>query len=178
MVRSALTIIHLVRHAEPDWSMVAEGRPYIDMLCPLSEEGIRQAMHLALNPLLCSAEMIISSPYTRALQTSAILSKEMQLPLSVEYDLREWVPCLQPKSPKESIIRAFKEDLRKSKCDDPAQLARGCVEMIDGVRSRTRRVLERYVQYSEVIAICHGVVIESQVEGVKVKYCGIVEISI
>ena len=158
--------------------MVAEGRPQIEVLCPLSEEGVRQATQLASDPCLVRAEIIISSPYTRALQTSAILSKEMQLPLMVEYDLREWIPGTQPQSTKESIIKAFKEDLKKCNSGDPAHLAQNGLETIESVRLRTRTVLERYIQYSDVIAVCHGVVIESQVGGIKVKYGGVVEISI
>jgi broad specificity phosphatase PhoE len=108
--------------------MVAEGRPQIEMLCPLSEEGVRQATQLSSDARLGRAEIIISSPYTRALQTSAILSKEMQLPLIVEYDLREWIPGTQPQSTKESFIKAFKEDLKKCNSGDPAHLAQSCME--------------------------------------------------
>lgn len=36
--------------------------------------------------------MILSSPYTRALQTAAILSRELNIDLQVEFDLREWQP--------------------------------------------------------------------------------------
>jgi len=173
-----LTKFYLIRHAEPDWSMVREGRPYIEVLSPLSEDGIRQARELASDPLLGSAEIIISSPYTRALQTSAILSKEMQLPLKVEYDLREWTYCSQTKSTKESIIGAFKEELKRCNSSEPAELAKSGIESMDGVRSRARRVLERYLGYTEVIAVSHGVVIESQSGQDKVGYGGIVEISI
>ena len=96
----------------------------------------------------------------------------------VEYDLREWIPGTQPQSTKESIIKAFKEDLKKCNSGDPAHLSQNGLETIESVRLRTRTVLERYIQYSDVIAVCHGVVIESQVGGIKVKYGGVVEISI
>ncbi|TOK03265.1 histidine phosphatase family protein, partial [Vibrio parahaemolyticus] len=36
------------------------------------------------------AEVIISSPYTRALQTAEIINRKLGLELFVEHDLREW----------------------------------------------------------------------------------------
>lgn len=42
--------------------------------------------------ILKNSEIIISSPYIRALQTAAIISKETKIPLTVEIDLREWQP--------------------------------------------------------------------------------------
>lgn len=97
--------------------------------------------------------------------------------MRVEYDLREWIPYSQPQPNKESIIRTFKEDIKKLNSGDP-KLAQNFMETIESVRSRTRKVLERYIEYSEVIVVCHGVVIETQVKQVNVKYGGIVEISI
>jgi len=168
--------IYLIRHAEPDWSMVTEDRPHIEILCPLSEKGILQATQLASDERLDNAEIILSSPYTRALQTAAILSKEMQLPLQVEYDLREWSPKYRPNSGKESFIEAFKEDLKKYS-NDPIRPVQNGVETIERVRFRAREVLQRYSSCSKVIAVCHGVIIESLTDGQKAKYAEIVEIS-
>jgi broad specificity phosphatase PhoE len=36
--------------------------------------------------------LILTSPMTRALQTAALLSRALDLPLAVEFDLHEWVP--------------------------------------------------------------------------------------
>ena len=59
---------------------------------PLSEKGIHQAEMTAIDDRLKSAELIISSPYTRALQTASIISRETGLKICVEVDLREWEP--------------------------------------------------------------------------------------
>lgn len=36
------------------------------------------------------AEVIISSPYTRALQTAELINRNLSLDIFVEHDLREW----------------------------------------------------------------------------------------
>ncbi|MDY3908897.1 MAG: phosphoglycerate mutase family protein, partial [Eubacterium sp.] len=44
-------------------------------MAPLTELGIKQAEEVSLSPLLEGCQVIVSSPYTRALQTAAIISK-------------------------------------------------------------------------------------------------------
>ncbi len=41
-----------------------------------------------------SLYIIVSSPYTRALQIAAIISKNRQLNIKIELDLHEWMPDL------------------------------------------------------------------------------------
>ena len=41
---------------------------------------------------LKEAELIVSSPYTRALQTAQILSRETGIRVEVDIDLHEWIP--------------------------------------------------------------------------------------
>lgn len=55
---------------------------------------MNQVYWTAKDERLKEAEVIVSSPYTRALQTAAILSKELGLDIKVELDLREWQPDL------------------------------------------------------------------------------------
>lgn len=63
-------------------------------LAELSEKGIQQAKDVSNNKKLKSAQLILSSPYTRALQTEAIISKNSKLDVRVETDLHEWFPDL------------------------------------------------------------------------------------
>lgn len=57
---------------------------------PLSAVGISQIKKTAKDIPLHDADIILSSSYTRALQTAAILSKELQ-DIIVETDLHEWM---------------------------------------------------------------------------------------
>ncbi|MDF2544972.1 MAG: putative proteinB, partial [Herbinix sp.] len=86
--------IIFIRHGEPDKSYVdvkgfiGQGRD----LAPLTELGIEQAKEVSKNPLLEGGQIIISSPYTRALQSAAIISKNTGLDIKVEIDLHEFIP--------------------------------------------------------------------------------------
>jgi uncharacterized phosphatase len=91
-----VTIFFLIRHGETDWSlndMYQLKGEYRD-LPSLTPIGIKQTVDLSKDIRLEKAEFILSSPYTRALQTAAILSKNINLDITVEYDLREWQPDL------------------------------------------------------------------------------------
>lgn len=86
--------IVLIRHGEPNYAPCEE-RGFIGHgrdLAPLTELGVEQAKRVTTEDILKNSEIIISSPYTRALQTAAIILKETKIPLTVEIDLREWQP--------------------------------------------------------------------------------------
>ncbi|MBR2037334.1 MAG: histidine phosphatase family protein, partial [Lachnospiraceae bacterium] len=59
---------------------------------PLSELGIQQAESASKNPFLAGAQLIVSSPYTRALQTAAVISKNTGLDIKVEVGIHEFIP--------------------------------------------------------------------------------------
>ena len=84
--------IIFVRHGEPDYRELEE-RSYTGFgidLAPLSEKGRQQAQKLSTNPLLSSAEIIVSSAVTRALETASYVACVTGLPLRVEPLLHEW----------------------------------------------------------------------------------------
>lgn len=88
--------IVFMRHSEPNYSFVEE-RKYIGHgidLAQLTENGIKIAENASSDSRLNDAEIIVSSPYTRALQTAAIISKNRQLDIKIELDLHEWMPDL------------------------------------------------------------------------------------
>ena len=89
-----MATLYLVRHGQPDYSGLQErgmfgfGRDF----APLSPLGVQQAEEAAKDPRLKQAERIVSSPYTRALQTAQIISLRTGIAVQVEPDLHEWVP--------------------------------------------------------------------------------------
>ncbi len=81
-----MTKFIMVRHGEPDYSFV-KLRGFIghgNDLAPLTNKGIEQIKNAAKNSRLVDAEIIISSPYTRALQSAAIISGMLGLNIQVE----------------------------------------------------------------------------------------------
>jgi broad specificity phosphatase PhoE len=150
-----LTKFYLIRHAEPDWSVAdVKGLRGLQIeFCPLSREGIKQAMCIATNPNLRNAEVVISSPYTRALQIAAIISRELSLPLIVEYDLHEWVPDFRLRYTKDEIFNTIVKDFKKYS-GEPPKGERKNWETMSSVRHRVRKILEKYRKHAEVIAVC------------------------
>lgn len=84
----------LIRHGQANYAacdtrgMVGPARDF----APLSDAGRRQADKLAAELDVSDVDMILSSPYTRALETAAALCRHTGLPLRVEMDLHEWQP--------------------------------------------------------------------------------------
>ena len=122
---------------------------------PLSEKGIRQAEAVATNDKLKSAEFIVSSPYTRALQTAAIISRETGLKLYVEVDLHEWEPdkTHQYTTSEEAFMLKQEFNLYKGKYPEGLQMK---WETLDEMRERMRKVADKYANYNKVIFVGHG----------------------
>ena len=69
-----MTAFYLVRHGKTDYSQknrkIYQG--FGVNLSPLSMDGIKEIQNTSKDKRLCDAGIILSSPYTRALQTAAI----------------------------------------------------------------------------------------------------------
>lgn len=152
-----MAVFYLVRHGEADYSEMLEkgfygfGRSF----APLSETGIKQAEMSALDDRLKSAELIVSSPYTRALQTAAIISRETGLKICVEVDLHEWEPdkTNQYTTSEEAIMLTREFNLYQGKYPTGRQMR---WETLDEVRKRMRSVADKYANYEKVIFVGHG----------------------
>jgi broad specificity phosphatase PhoE len=148
---------YLIRHGEADYSQLMEHRffGFGRDLAPLSEKGIKQAEKTATDERLKTAELIISSPYTRALQTAQIISKETGIKVKVELDLHEWIPDLSNKySTSEEAFRLTEEFV---KCKGVYPTGIGEVwETLNDMRKRMRKVADKYAAYNKVILVGHG----------------------
>lgn len=88
-----MALFYLIRHGEPDYDAVAKlgfygfGRSF----APLSENGLKQVEETAKDSRLLDADLIICSPYTRALKTAAIISRKTNKEIVVEPELHEWI---------------------------------------------------------------------------------------
>ena len=86
-------MFYFVRHGAPDYSerntKIYQG--FGVNLARLSEKGVQQIKETAKDERLQGADIILSSPYTRALQTASILSKELGVDIVIETDLYEWL---------------------------------------------------------------------------------------
>ena len=59
---------------------------------PLTPLGVEQIEHTACDPLLRgSAFILLHRPDTRTMQSAQILSRRLDLPVTVEWELHEWL---------------------------------------------------------------------------------------
>lgn len=153
---------YLVRHGETNYEL-ADKRQLIGgarEFVPLTALGRDQIERLALELRDVDAQLIIASPVTRALQSAAILSRLLDLPISVEFDLHEWVPDLTYRYASEEEIFAAYDDMKSHGGEWPAGKERNW-EPMSSVRRRASHTLERYAHLERIVVVCHAVVIDS-----------------
>lgn len=154
-----MAIFYLVRHGEAVYDYMLEsgfwgfGRDF----APLSPKGKQQAEMAARDIRLKSAEIIVSSPYTRALQTAQIISKETGIDVEVDIDLHEWIPDRDNLYTTSEESFALAHEFTKWKGEYPPG-SRFRWETLTSMRQRMRRVADRYSDFNRVIFIGHGMV--------------------
>ena len=152
-----MALFYLVRLGEPDYEAVSKigfygfGRSF----APLSERGLRQAEETAKDTRLLEANLIICSPYTRALQTAAIISRKINKEIVVEPELHEWIVD------KTNSITSLEQVAMLGK---EFQACKGVYpegrdmkwESLSSLRTRIKRVADKYADYDKVIIVGHG----------------------
>ena len=172
------TKIILIRHGEPRYDEVI-ARGYFGMgydLGKLTKRGEEQAEKRALDPLLADADLIISSPYTRALQTAAIISRQTGIKLTVENDLHEWMPDTAFKFDQDAN-ESYKEYLNAKGIRNASHQYRW--EAYPDLQKRVREAIEKYGQYQKIIVVCHGIVMSTLTHFDDViEHCGLREVTL
>jgi uncharacterized phosphatase len=157
-----VTVYYLARHGQADWRWTDTEHltGWLRDFTPLTALGHAQATVTARDERLRTAEIILSSPYTRALQTGAILSRHLQLPLEVEFDLREWMPDARGQIGSLEEIFAAARDFEACEGAHPQQAERFW-ESREALRTRVLNVLARYRHFERVIVTTHEMAIWS-----------------
>ena len=155
-------MFYLVRHGEPDYSEINTKiyKGFGSNMCPLTEKGRYQIKETSNDARLSGADLILSSPYTRALQTASILSKELNTDIIVETDLHEWLANKNYIHESDDIADANYEDFHNNKGCYPANSKKDW-ETFEMMKTRAIAVLEKYKAYEKVIVACHGMLIEA-----------------
>ena len=161
--------IYLLRHGQADYQPIrSRGWPGATAdLAPLSELGQRQAGQAArqARQLAGTGQIrLVSSPVTRALQTAGILAGHLGLSLTVEFDLREWLPDSTFSWHTHAEVRASVDDFERHDGEWPAgQQLRW--EPLSQVQARAAAALARSAagldQDAVLIAVCHEMVIRA-----------------
>jgi len=151
-----------VRHGEPDWNLVEMrgARGWAKDFAPLTPLGRLQIDTIANDFRLQEADAILCSTFTRALESGALLSRALNKPLFVEYDLHEWLPQKDPLGDvDERLLERAKRTLSGVVHEDPS----APWESLHEVRDRVLTVLQRYRRFHSLVVVTHGVVIGSLV---------------
>ena len=153
------TEFFLIRHAEPDYTIIDQRhyKGFGNDLAPITQKGVLETENTSKNILLKNADIIITSPYTRTLQTASILSKKLNIDLKVEIDLMEWIPDKTYMYDNYSMVVNWRNhyDENNGKCT----YKEDNFEEKDEIILRVKNVLKKYSNYSKVIVVTHGMVI-------------------
>lgn len=157
-----------MRHGEPSYTtctqrgLIGQGRD----LAALNEAGIEQVLaSCEMNLKHVKADVIFTSPYTRSLQSAALVASRMGLVTKVVHDLHEWLPdtTFQYKTYQE--LKAIYADFYKNKGVLPSEEAYTEFtrwEPLETFRMRIQKALAPYENdYESAIVIAHGMVIQS-----------------
>ncbi|MGI6607376.1 MAG: histidine phosphatase family protein [Erysipelotrichaceae bacterium] len=164
-------MFYFIRHGKTDYSQrntkIYQG--FGVNLARLSELGVSQVKKAARDKRLKTADIIISSPYTRALQTAAILSKKLSIDIIIETDLHEWLAnknyIYESDEVAEKAYLEYENEQGKYP-DDEERLW----ESADCIKKRVLKVLNKYRNYKRVIVVGHGMMIKA-VTGVEYIKC-------
>ena len=164
--------IIFVRHGEPDYRELEE-RSYTGFgmdLAPLSKEGRQQAQKLCQNPLLQSADILVSSAVTRALETAFYVSCATGLPLRVEPLLHEWQVYESGIENFEKARTLFLENKGELLPNSPIQY-----ETAAEMKSRFLESMAKYREHQTVVVIAHRMLIRQFVPDEKIDFCQVIE---
>lgn len=157
-----MTTFYFVRHGEPDygsvgtWSRIPFGR---DFAC-LTQVGVDQICKAASQLSGQDAQIIISSPFTRAMHGATIISRALDLPVFVEKDLHEWQSDLTHEIVEDEKLLMLCRDFDACNGIYPNG-AEKLWESREMVRKRVLTVLEKYAEYEKVIVMGHAIMIQT-----------------
>ena len=164
--------IIFVRHGEPDYREL-ENRSYTGFgmdLAPLSEKGRQQAQELCQNPLLQSADLLVTSAVTRALETASYVVRATCLPLRVEPFLHEWQVYESGIENFEKARTLFLENKGKLLPDSPIQY-----ETAEEMKSRFLETMRKYRDSQTVLVVTHRMLMRQFVPDEKIDFCQVIE---
>ncbi|MBU3106302.1 histidine phosphatase family protein [Clostridium gasigenes] len=171
-----MTQFYFIRHGEQDWDIVEKHNlkgQAIDLI-PLTQNGINQANRAAKDIRICGSDIIICSPYTRALQTASIISKNTGIDLSVEFDLREWQSDLTfDYDSKGQLIELWHDYLLHNGVYPQGEVKPW--ETKENLKKRINSVLIKYSNYSKVIVVAHAEIFASLISTDEILHCSILE---
>jgi len=158
-----MTKFILLRHGEPTYDELISLGYDQDRFSwsPLTKQGVLDVQKIAENTIFKNSDILISSPYTRAMQTASIIGNRYNLPINPEVLLHEWVPGTFSSNEEFvfQIRKAYEEWVLKK--ENPDFVYTTDFESFESVKNRVLTVLSKYTEYDKVIVVAHGVLIST-----------------
>lgn len=158
-----MTKFYFIRHGEPDYSygdthgFIGQGHD----LAPLKSEKIKDVIETSKDKRLKESQIIISSPYTRALQTASIISKETGIDIIVEPDVREWQPDLTYQYKTANEMQEYYKEYIENDGIYPNNKKKKW-ETRKELRTRVMSVISKYKKdYDTIIIVAHKMAFQS-----------------
>lgn len=159
-----MTKFILIRHGETSYNEVKNlgFKGHGLALSPLNSNGIKEIETLSKNKIFENSDILISSPYTRAMQTASIIGNKYNLKVNVELLLHEWLPDLTYEYNDELVFFknykiAFKE--YKMKQEGKNFTYNDKIESLENLKTRAINTLRKYYGYNKVIVVTHSLLI-------------------
>lgn len=177
--------VYLMRHGEPTYRDTAElGLPGMGAeLGQLKPEGIQQAEEAAKDSRIQDVDLIVASPYTRALQTAAIVSRQIDRPIDVAVGIFEWLPRIDYSAPSHTEIKEawneYKANGGVHKPEDKYPQWETHAQMRERALKAIRPYLERD-DIQKLLIVCHGGIMRAlmnQPSLKKIHFCEIRELT-
>ena len=167
--------IYFIRHSEPNYSFINE-----DMNCqwsnlaPLTSKGELIAKELR-NKKELQDGVIITSPYTRTLQTATIFANGKDI--IIEPLIHEWLPSKTFSIKAKDVINAnkqYKEYENKLKNGILTKEIKD-FETKEEMTSRMNKFIEKYKNYDKLIVFSHSRFMSNFLNKKQFDYCEIVK---
>lgn len=152
----------MIRHGKPTYENI-DKLHLPTYVAELSAQGIEQAYNVSKDERLKDAEMIISSPFTRALQTASIIASVTGIPLTIETAFHEWLMDKTHSNTNTPEVRTaiYEEFLAHNFIHDES--CKYNFESVTDIATRAYPAMRKYLDmgYSKVIIVAHSMLIRT-----------------
>lgn len=167
--------IYMIRHGKAEYTygdkhnFIGHGHD----LAKLDNDFISDVIKTSKDERLTKAQLIVSSPYTRALQTAAIISKETDLDIEIEHDLREWEPDKTYTYKANEIKELYKEYIAFNGIHPKEKNTKW--ESKEDLKKRILSVIDKYKNYECVIFVYHQMAMQTILKQKEIKPAEMIE---
>lgn len=161
-----MTKFILVKNEEPTYDEVVKlGFKGTGLaLAPLTKKGISTIKKSAENSVFENSDILISSPYTKTMQTASIIAQRHNLDINVEPSLHDWIPDLSnsynTEEEYEELLKIASRDWQLKK-QNHNHICSFRSETLERVQDRAIETLSKYLEYNKVIVVSHELLINT-----------------